>query len=328
MRHGPVLTASLWDPARPAQLESRLREAAGGSALPLSTAAGDAAGCHHLHVWAGDLGLGLPEDPPSAWAEVGVGLGRLVLAARPLLALVAVEWAAEGLLDPDPELLRPGLTCGWVRALGLTAARRDRFERLVARGTARPLGDGLTWAARGAVALDGRTAGEPAEVADQVWWAWTGTSATRSATLARLVLGVPGGVGEGDLTAALPAGYEALGVAGGLAVARPPEWVADVGAMTADLVEAATLLDARWGLVEAVSRGGRAPAAFWVPAGSGLTDEIVGLLPGADLASSACGTVLTTGDGSGVEAARVLRRAAGSAEGSAEGSPGQRASRP
>lgn len=293
MRHGgPVLTASLWDPRRPRLLSDRLEEVVASASLPVSTEAGDAAGCHHLHLWAGDLGLGLPEDPPVAWERLGADLGGLVVAVRPALALVAAEWGAEGLLDPDPELLRPGLACGWVRSDGLDAARTERFARLAGRGTVRPYAGGLAWAAEGTVSLDGLTAGPPSEVVEQVFRAWTGESPTDSAGSTRLVLGVPEGVGEDEVAAALPAGYEVLGVAGAVAVTRPPVWAVSPAA---DLVEAGALLDAGWGLVEAVEHGSRGPVAFWVPASRpGLLDQLGDLLPGAGRAPADGGTLLTT----------------------------------
>lgn len=270
MRRGPTLTAVLWDPARgTAALRTATEDAATRSRLPTTVEDGAEEGLVQLHVWVGGLGLGLPEDRPEAWAEVGLTLGAAVAAVDPALALAAPAWGAGSLAVPDYDELAPGLRAGRARRRDLDAVRAERFTRLADRGVVRAEDDGWVWAAAGAVPLWAAPGVEADRVAPGVFHAWWGRRPDEPApTGPRLVLAAraPDPGLATALATALPGGWSSEPLAPDRAAATPPEWVTEAGLREA-LAEAIVLLEPRWALL-------RTPDVLWLPAPPEASEDL------------------------------------------------------
>lgn len=266
MRRGPTLTVALWDPARGSV---DLREAATGAAattrLPTTVEDGAEEGLVQVHVWAGSLGLGLPEDRPEGWADLGRSVGSLVRGVDPALALAAPEWGVDSLAAPDYEALRPGLCSGRARGSDLDEERVAAFAQLAERGVVHDDGTGWSWAASGAVALTGAATVAAERLAPAIFHAWWGRRPEEEPPGGpRLVIAGPGPDRRlaVAVAAALPTGYRTQPRSPDTVVATPPGWVDD-RALLHDLAEAAVLVDARWAGIDAA--GPATLHTVWLP---------------------------------------------------------------
>jgi hypothetical protein len=261
MRRGPTLTAVLWDPARgTSALRAATEDAAARSKLSTSVENGVEEGLVQLHVWVGGLGLGLPDDPPEAWAAVGLALGTVVAEVDPALALAAPEWGAGSLAVPDYDELAPGLRSGRARRRDLDSARAERFTQLADREVLLADDEGWGWAATGAVPLFAAPRVEGDRLAPAVFHAWWGRRPGEGGPDdARLVLASrePDAGLATALAAALPAGWSTEPTAPDTAVATPPAWVT-TEEMREALAEVIVLLEPRWALL-------REPDVLWLP---------------------------------------------------------------
>ncbi len=267
MRRGPTLTCVLFDPARgTAALRAATEDAASRSGLPTSVEDGAEEGLVQLHVWVGGLGLGLPDDRPEAWAELGLALGAVVVTVDPALALAAPEWGAGSLAAPDYDELAPGLRSGRVRRRGVDTARAERFTHLADRHVLRADDDGWVWAVTGAVPLWAAPRVDADRLVPAVFHAWwdrrPGQAAPEGPRL-RLASRDPDPGLATALATALPAGWSSEPTAPDAAVATPPEW-ADAASLRAALADAALLVEPRWALL-------RDPDVLWLPAAPDAT---------------------------------------------------------
>jgi len=257
----------LFDPARgTAAVRAATEEAATRSGLPTSVEDGAEEGLVQLHVWAGGLGLGLPDDRPEAWAELGLALGTVVVTVDPALALAAPEWGAGSLAAPDYDELAPGLRTGRVRRRDVDALRAERFTHLADREAVRADDDGWVWATTGAVPLWAAPRVGADRLVPAVFHAWWGRRPDQAAPEGprlRLASREPDPRLATALAAALPAGWSSEPTAPDAAVAIPPEW-ADEAALRAALVEVALLVEPRWALL-------RDPDVLWLPAAPDAT---------------------------------------------------------
>ncbi|WP_147381429.1 hypothetical protein [Nocardioides immobilis] len=252
----------LFDPARgTAALRAATEDAATRSGLPTSIEDGAEEGLVQLHVWVGGLGLGLPDDRPEAWAELGLALGAVVVTVDPALALAAPEWGAGSLADPDPDELAPGLRSGRARRRRADTARAERFTHLADREVVRADDDGWVWAATGAVPLWAAPPVEADRLVPAVFHAWWGRRPDQAAPVGprlRLASRDPDPDLATALAAALPAGWSSEPTAPDAAVATPPEW-ADPASLREVLAEVALLIEPRWALL-------RDPDVLWLSA--------------------------------------------------------------
>ncbi|HEY0905324.1 MAG TPA: hypothetical protein VGE14_15670 [Marmoricola sp.] len=274
MRRGPTLTCVLFDPARgSAALRAATQDAAARSQLPTSVEDGAEEGLVQLHVWVGGLGLGLPEDRPEAWAEVGHALGAAVTAVDPALALAAPEWGATSLARPEYEELAPGLRSGRVRRRGVASARAERLASLADRDVVRECGEGWVWSATGAVPLWTAPRVEADRLVPAVFHAWWGRRPDEEAPKAarlRVVAQDPDPDLATALVTALPAGWSSDPTAPDAAVATPPAWADDEVSLRAALDDVTVLVEPRWALL-------RDPDLLWLPTAPDPAESIDGL---------------------------------------------------
>ncbi|GAB2867657.1 hypothetical protein [Nocardioides pacificus] len=260
----------LFDPARgTAALRAAAEDAAARATLPASVEDGVEEGLVQLLVWAGGLGLGLPDDPPVAWAEVGFALGAVVVTVDPALALAAPEWGAGSLLAPDYDELAPGLRSGRARRRGIDSARAERLAHLADREVVRADDDGWVWSGAGAVPLWAAPRVDAGRLVPAVFHAWWGRRPDQDA---------PGGprlrIASRDrdpdlataLATALPAGWSSQPTAPDAAAATPPAWV-DEASLCAALAEVALLVEPRWALL-------RDPDVLWLPGAPDAPDGL------------------------------------------------------
>lgn len=270
MRRGPTLTCVLFDPARgTAALRAAAEDAATRSTLPASVEEGAEEGLVQLHVWVGGLGLGLPDDRPEAWAELGLALGAAVVTVDPALALAAPEWGAGSLAAPDHDELAPGLCSGRARRRGVDLARAERFTHLSDRRVVRADDDAWVWSATGAVALWAAPQVEADRLVPAVFHAWWGRrpdQAGPEGPRLRLASRDPDPDLATALATALPAGWSSEPTAPDTAVATPPDWT-DAASLREALAEVALLVEPRWALL-------RDPDVLWLPAEPDATDGL------------------------------------------------------
>jgi hypothetical protein len=249
----------LWDPARgTAALRAATEDAAARSKLPTSVENGVEEGLVQLHVWVGGLGLGLPDDPPEEWVEVGLALGSAVADVDPALALAAPEWGVGSLAVPEYDELAPGLRTGRARRRDLDSARAERFTQLAGREVLLAHDDGWVWAAAGTVPLFAAPRVEGDRLAPAVFHAWWGRRPGEGAPDGpRLVLASrePDAGLATALATALP-GWSSEPTAPDAAVATPPDWVTTESLREA-LAEVVVLLEPRWALL-------REPDVLWL----------------------------------------------------------------
>ena len=261
MRRGPTLTCALYDPARGTAALRADTQAAARTRLPTSVEDGADQGLVQLHVWLGDLGLGLPDDGAHAWAEVGLTLGAVVGAVDPALALAAPAWGAGSLARPDPDELAPGLCSGRARRRDTDDLRAGRFDDLAARHVVEAPDDAWTWTATGAVPLwpaPPVDAGRLAPAIFHAWWGRRPDQATPAGPRLRLVAAAPDRDLGAAVAAALPAGWSSEPVAPDAVVATAPDWVEE-SSLREVLVEVALLVEPRAVLL-------RDPDVLWLPA--------------------------------------------------------------
>lgn len=269
MRRGPTLTGALFDPARgTAALRAAAEDAASRSQLPTSVEDGAEEGLVQLHVWAGSLGLGLPDDPAAAWSEIGLALGAAVAVVDPALALAAPEWGAGSLLHPDYDELAPGLRSGRVRRRGVDGARAERLTALAGRDVVQAYDDAWVWVASGAVPLWTAPPVEADRLLPAVFHAWWGRRPEEEPELPRLRVASrePDPGLAAALAAALPTGWSSEPVAPDRAVATAPEW-ADEPSLRGAVADVALLLEPRWVLL-------RDPDVLWLPAPPASADDL------------------------------------------------------
>lgn len=261
MRRGPTLTCALLDPARgTAALRADTQAAAARTKLPVSVEDGVDEGLVQLHVWVGDLGLGLPDDRAPAWVEVGLALGAAVAVVDPALALAAPEWGSGSLATPDPDELAPGLCSGRARRRDVDVVRAGRFDDLADRGVVQAYDDAWVWAATGAVPLWTAAPVDASRLWPAVFHAWWGRRPDQAAPPGpRLRVAAPAPVRDlaAAVAAALPAGWSSEPVAPDAVVATPPDWV-DPASLPEVLVEVALLVEPRGALL-------RDPDVLWLP---------------------------------------------------------------
>lgn len=261
MRRGPTLTGVLYDPARgTAVLRAATEKAVRLSRLPASVEAGAEEGLVQLHLWAGDLGLGLPDDRPEDWAELGLTLGGVITTIDPALALGAPEWGATSLTVPDPDELAPGLCSGRVRRRGIDTLRAERLSALAHRDVVREGDEEWVWAATGAVALGSAPAVPAGRLVPAVFHAWWGRRPEDPAPEGprlRVASRHPDRFLANELAASLPAGWSTAATAPDRAVGTPPAW-ADATSLREALAEVALLLEPWWVLL-------RDPDVLWLP---------------------------------------------------------------
>jgi len=114
---------------------------------------GDTAGVHIIDPQGGPDGLlqvvtsieDINGSPRPVWRPFLDQVLALVQAVNPALAVVAVEWPADDLPDPDWESATMLFNTGWVNLSKCRLEQRAAFEDILRLGLASRLGDGVWW---------------------------------------------------------------------------------------------------------------------------------------------------------------------------------------